>query len=129
MGSAARTTTPRIAGAHYPVAVGGGHPTHWRGVTSCPGLYFLGPVRGGGPGRRVPGRPHRGVPPARRRPRRADRRVPANQAGTFGSSRFACSAEVVDPGGEIVSATDAVPGGFPVTDASAGRPSTGEVDE
>ena len=67
-----------------PVFDGRGYPTHGRGVTSCPGLYFLGlpwqhtwgsgRFAGVAPGRGVPGRPHRRRAPARRRLRRAHRR-------------------------------------------------------
>ena len=50
-----------------PVFDGRGYPTHERGVTNCPGLYFLGlpwqhtwgsgRFSGVAPGRRAPGRP------------------------------------------------------------------------
>jgi N-carbamoylputrescine amidase len=36
--------------------------------------------------------------------------VSANQAGTFGSLRFVCQAQVVDPGGEVLATTGASPG-------------------
>lgn len=34
----------------------------------------------------------------------------ANQAGTFGTLRFVCSAKVVDPGGDVLATTGVVPG-------------------
>ena len=34
----------------------------------------------------------------------------SNQAGTFGSLRFVCSAKVVDPGGEVLATTGTAPG-------------------
>lgn len=34
----------------------------------------------------------------------------ANQAGTFGSLRFVCSAKVVDPGGDVLATTGVLPG-------------------
>jgi predicted amidohydrolase len=36
--------------------------------------------------------------------------VSANQAGTFGSLRFVCSAKVVDPGGDVLATTGTAPG-------------------
>ncbi|GAA1615719.1 carbon-nitrogen hydrolase family protein [Actinoplanes couchii] len=34
----------------------------------------------------------------------------ANQAGTFGSLRFVCSAKIVDPGGDVLATTGVLPG-------------------
>ena len=36
--------------------------------------------------------------------------VASNQAGTFGSLRFVCSAKIVGPGGEVLATTGAEPG-------------------
>ncbi|MCM4078599.1 carbon-nitrogen hydrolase family protein [Paractinoplanes hotanensis] len=36
--------------------------------------------------------------------------ISANQAGTFGSLRFVCSAKIVDPGGDVLATTGCAPG-------------------
>ena len=88
-----------------PVFDGRGYPMHRRGVTSCPGLYFLGlpwqhtwgsgRLRGGRPRRRVPGRPHRRLAAPRRRLRRPHRR-PATNAGRRPAGRLRDVAMVSD---------------------------------
>jgi predicted amidohydrolase len=36
--------------------------------------------------------------------------VASNQSGTFGSLRFVCNAEIVDPSGEVLASTGSEPG-------------------